>query len=99
MAIAGGVDADTDTVEYHCARHGLAPERNDVETSKTQACRREREPPPKIPSKDILVMSGRSRMMYQNLELEPEGAICPKRSKPQALHSSPHDTLPVSITG
>jgi hypothetical protein len=44
-------------------------------------------------------MSGRSRMMYQNLELEPEGAICPKRSKPQALHSSPHDTLPVSITG
>jgi hypothetical protein len=37
--------------------------------------------------------------MYQSLELEPEGAICPKRSKPQALRSSPHDTLPVSITG
>jgi hypothetical protein len=44
------------------------------------------------------VISGQSRMMYQYLEPEPEGAICPKRSMPQALHSSPHDTLPVSRT-
>src|SRR4051812_20850378 len=43
-------------------------------------------------------MSGRSRMMYQSLQPEPEGAICPKRSTPQALHSSPHDTPPVSHT-
>jgi hypothetical protein len=38
------------------------------------------------------VISGQSRMMYQSLEPEPEGAICPQRSLPQALHSSPHDT-------
>ena len=44
------------------------------------------------------MISGQSRMMYQYLEPEPEGAICPKRSMPQALHSSPHDTLPVSRT-
>jgi len=36
--------------------------------------------------------------MYQSLVLEPEGAICPKRSTPQAMYSSPHDTLPVSHT-
>jgi hypothetical protein len=30
--------------------------------------------------------------MYQSLEPEPEGAICPQRSLPQATHSSPHDT-------
>ena len=35
--------------------------------------------------------------MYQSLEPEPEGAICPKRSMPQALFSSPHDTLPVCL--
>ena len=35
--------------------------------------------------------------MYQNLEPEPEGAICPKRSMPQSLLSSPHDTLPVCL--
>ena len=44
------------------------------------------------------MISGQSRKMYQYLEPEPEGAICPKRSMPQALHSSPHDTLPVSRT-
>ena len=35
--------------------------------------------------------------MYQSLEPEPEGAICPKRSMPQATFSSPHDTLPVCL--
>ena len=37
----------------------------------------------RILGKAILVMSGRGRMMYQYLEPKPEGAICPKRSKPQ----------------
>ena len=30
--------------------------------------------------------------MYQSLEPEPEGAIFQKRSMPQDMHSSPHDT-------
>ena len=36
--------------------------------------------------------------MYQSLVPEPEGAICPQRSTPQAIQSSPHDTQPVSHT-
>ena len=31
--------------------------------------------------------------MYQNLKPEPEGAIFLKRSKPQGVQSSPHDTV------
>jgi hypothetical protein len=57
--------------------------------------REERESPPVVSGKGILVISGLSHMMYQPLEPEPEGAICPKRSKPQALYSSPHGTQPV----
>jgi len=63
-------------------------------------CHREgRESPPVVSGKGILVISGLSRIMYQRLVPEPEGAICPKRSTPQALHSSPHGTQPVSDTG
>jgi hypothetical protein len=58
-----------------------------------------RESPPVVSGKGILVISGLGRIMYQRLEPEPEGAICPKRSKPQAVHSSPHGTQPVSSTG
>ena len=47
--------------------------------------------PRKTSGKVILVISGRSRMMYQSLKPEPEGAICPKRSMPQEEYSSPHD--------
>ena len=61
-------------------------------------CRSEREPPPGISGQVILVMSGQSRMMYQYLAPEPEGAIFCKRSMPQATYSSPHDTIPVSHT-
>jgi hypothetical protein len=43
-------------------------------------------------------MSGQSRMMYQYLAPEPEGAIFCKRSMPQVTYSSPHDTFPVSHT-
>jgi hypothetical protein len=43
-------------------------------------------------SKAILVISGRSRMMYRSLPLKPEGTIFSKRSKPQGTYSSPHDT-------
>ena len=39
----------------------------------------------------ILVISGQSRMMYQSLKPEPEGAIFAKRSMPQETNSSPHD--------
>jgi transposase InsO family protein len=51
-----------------------------------------------ISSQVILVMSGQSRMMYQCLALEPEGAIFCQRSMPQGTNSSPHDTLPASHT-
>ena len=47
--------------------------------------------PRRISGKVILVISGRSRKMYQSLEPEPEGAIFPKRSGPQEDNSSPHD--------
>ena len=47
--------------------------------------------PRKTSGKVILVISGQSRMMYQNLKPEPEGAILWKRSKPQEDYSSPHD--------
>ena len=40
----------------------------------------------------ILVISGQSRMMYQNLVPKPKGTIFSKRSKPQGTYSSPHDT-------
>jgi hypothetical protein len=36
-----------------------------------------------ILGKGILVISGQSRMMYQDLVPKPEGAIFTKRSKPQ----------------
>jgi hypothetical protein len=39
----------------------------------------------------ILVMSGQSRKMYQNLEPKPEGTIFSKRSKPQGTDRTPHD--------
>jgi hypothetical protein len=45
----------------------------------------------RISGKAILVISGRSRKMYQSLKPEPEGAICRKRSMPQDDYSSPHD--------
>jgi hypothetical protein len=60
--------------------------------------REERESPPVVSGKGILVISGLGRIMYQRLVPEPEGAICPKRSKPQANISSPHGTQPVSNT-
>jgi hypothetical protein len=42
-------------------------------------CHREgRESPPVVSGKGILVISGLSRIMYQHLVPEPEGAICPK---------------------
>src|SRR5208282_5590140 len=47
--------------------------------------------PRRISGEVILVISGRSRMMYQSLELEPEGAILSKRSVPQGSYSTPHD--------
>ena len=47
--------------------------------------------PRRISGKVILVISGRSRMMYQSLEPEPEGAILSKRSVPQGSYSTPHD--------
>src|SRR5262245_49326626 len=48
------------------------------------ACRRgRRESPPGILGEVILVMSGPGRKMYQSLEPKPEGAIYPKRSRPQ----------------
>jgi hypothetical protein len=47
--------------------------------------------PRKTSGKVILVISGQSRMMYQSLKPEPEGAIFPKRSVPQEDNSSPHD--------
>jgi hypothetical protein len=51
-----------------------------------------RESPLRISGKVILVMSGRSRKMYQNLEPKTEGVISVKRSKPQDTESTPHDT-------
>ena len=47
--------------------------------------------PRKTSGKVILVISGQSRMMYQSLKPEPEGAILSKRSVPQGTDSSPHD--------
>jgi hypothetical protein len=47
--------------------------------------------PRETSGKVILVISGQSRMMYQSLKPEPEGAILSKRSVPQGTDSSPHD--------
>ena len=47
--------------------------------------------PRKTSGKVILVISGQSRMMYQSLKPEPEGAILSKRSVPQGTDSTPHD--------
>jgi hypothetical protein len=47
--------------------------------------------PRRISGRVILVISGQSRMMYQSLKPEPEGAISSKRSVPQGACSSPHD--------
>src|SRR5271166_694411 len=47
--------------------------------------------PRKTSGKVILVISGQSRMMYQSLKPEPEGAIFAERSMPQETNSSPHD--------
>ena len=56
-------------------------------------CQRgERESPPEILGKAILVISGQSRKMYQYLEPKPEGIILPKRSMPQEAERAPHDT-------
>ncbi len=50
-----------------------------------------REPPPVTFGQAILVMSGQSRMMYQNLKPKPEGTIFSKRSTPQGTDRAPHD--------
>ena len=56
-------------------------------------CQRgERESPPEILGKAILVISGQSRKMYQYLQPKPEGTILPKRSMPQEADRAPHDT-------
>src|SRR6516225_3647844 len=56
-------------------------------------CQRgERESPPEILGKAILVISGQGRKMYQYLEPKPEGTILPKRSMPQEAERAPHDT-------
>ena len=56
-------------------------------------CQRgERESPPEILGKAILVISGQSRKMYQYLQPKPEGTILPKRSMPQEAERAPHDT-------
>src|SRR5438045_2972792 len=61
---------------------------------RSHGCRRgRRESPPEVLGEAILVISGRGRKMYRNLEPKPEGAIFPKRSKPQGERdSTPHDT-------
>src|SRR5271166_4841381 len=46
----------------------------------------------------ILVISGQSRRMYQNLAPKPEGTIFGKRSEPQAFDRTPHDAT-TRITG
>ena len=56
-------------------------------------CQRgERESPPEILGKAILVISGQGRKMYQYLQPKPEGTILPKRSMPQEAERAPHDT-------
>jgi hypothetical protein len=47
----------------------------------------------------ILVMSGLSRMRYQNLEPKPEGTIFSKRSKPQGTDRTPHDATTIMTGG
>jgi hypothetical protein len=47
----------------------------------------------------ILVISGRGRKMYQNLEPKPEGTIFSKRSKPQGTDRTPHDATTIMTGG
>jgi len=47
----------------------------------------------------ILVISGRSRMMYRNLEPKPEGTIFVKRSEPQGTDRTPHDATAIIAGG
>jgi hypothetical protein len=47
----------------------------------------------------ILVISGPSRMMYQNLEPKPEGTISFKRSVPQGMDRTPHDATTIMPGG
>ena len=56
-------------------------------------CQRgERESPPEILGKAILVISGQGRKMYQSLEPKSEGSIYRKRSSLRERYRSPHDT-------
>ena len=55
--------------------------------------------PRRISGKVILVISGQSRMMYQSLKPEPEGAISSKRSVPQGATALLTTLVPVWRTG
>src|SRR5262245_1846414 len=60
--------------------------REGTRDARGDACRRgRRESPPGILGEVSLVMSGPGRKMYQSLEPKPEGAIYPKRSRPQGV--------------
>jgi len=47
----------------------------------------------------ILVISGPSRMMYQNLVPKSEGTIFSKRSMPQGTYRTPHDATTIMTDG
>jgi hypothetical protein len=98
MAVACGIDADANTVEERDGGHGGPPHGRKKET-RVATCEEENGVSVlrNILGKAFLVISGRGRMMYQNLQPKPEGTIFSKRSKPQGTYSSPHDAALPSV--
>jgi hypothetical protein len=52
-----------------------------------------------ISGQAILVMSGPSREIYQNLKAKPEGTIVSQRTKPQATDRTPNDAASMIRSG
>jgi hypothetical protein len=104
MAVASGVDADADTIEGSdvgqenlLARTAKAPTL--AGALGKGVARRSVSLLRVIFGQAILVISGRCRMMYQNLTPEPEGTIFSKRSKPQGTARAPHDATTIMTGG
>ena len=71
MAVACGIDADADAIQRSRRHRGFLATKSDAgwvaSGNRDVRCEIAREPPPRTFGETILVMSGRSRMMYQYL--------------------------------
>src|SRR5271166_5516225 len=74
----------TEDIEISTQRKKMWPRGRQIDIRGETA----REPPPVNFGQAILVMSGQSRMMYQNLKPKPEGTIFSKRSNASGVGQS-----------